>query len=137
MFSEFKEVPVESDPRYKIVQPPSGLLRLIKEKHDLYRTEGVEDTLSMNVWATVFLFSAVYFEDKPLVVVAAQKYLPPDTPNASSIREVFQKMDDGTFKTLVEEFLFDINRDKLTELFEALDKSCLVTKRATDEAKND
>ncbi len=137
MFSEFKEVPVESDPRYKVVQPPSGLLKLIKEKHDLYRTEGVEDTLSMNVWATVFLFSAIYFEDKPLVVVAAQKYLPSDTPNTSSIREVFQKMDNETFKTLVEEFLFDINRDKLTELFEALDKSCLVTKRATDETKND
>ena len=139
MFGQFAVVPVESDPEYTVVQPPAGLIRFINNRLKMYSTEGTGDsfTLSNEVWAAIFVFSAVHYNGTPIAVQAAEQFLPSEAEHKDSIRGIFQKMDESNFRTLVEEFLFAINRDKLQELFKAVDSSTLVTKKATDEVKND
>ena len=146
MFSVFKSISVSDG--YDIVEPPAGIIPEVNKRLNIYKDDG--GMLSLNVWAAVFILACLHKNGKSVAVQIAETI--PECQitsesdgttttvfnrTASTLRGVYCQLSDIEFKAIINEFLFNINRDTLEEWFEVVDKSCYITKKATTEVKND
>lgn len=126
MFSVFRTTDLGNG--FSVVEPPAGLIPEINRRLKMYSDE--TGNLTSNLWAAIFVLACLHSNGTPVISTVLEGY------NLLTIREAFSKLPDSEFKEIVEEFLYSINRDTLEQWFEAVDKNCYITKKATDEAKN-
>jgi hypothetical protein len=126
MFSVFSTTDLGNG--FTLVEPPAGLIPEINKRLKIYSDE--TGNLTSNVWAAVFVLACLHTNGIPVVSTILDGY------NLLTIREAFSKLPDSEFKEIVEEFLYSVNRSTLEQWFEAVDRSCYITKKTTDEIKN-
>jgi len=153
MFSEFKVIPAGIG--YSFVEPPAGLLPEISKRIRMYSDE--EGNANANVYAAVFVLSCLHKDNqpvfseiastlpcccecdsltnKPLIIAETGRCLLVN--EATTIRLAYCKLADDQFKAVVDEFIFNITKEKLQEWFDIVDNEILITKKATDKVKND
>lgn len=140
MFSIFKSTDLGNG--YAIVQPPAGLLPEIDKRLKMFAD--LEGKLISNYYAAVFILACLHKDGIPVFSLVASTVpecqIPPSlvvNEATRSIRTAFISLSDVEFKAVVDEFLFNIDRDLLEEWFEKTDNSCYITKKAADDLKND
>ena len=130
MYSEFRTQDLGND--YSVVEPPAGLLPHIKKRTDLYTDADGNSQLTQSIWAAIFVLSCLHKKGVPVACEVAATIGNP----LQTIRDVFCNMPDGDFKTVVDEFLFNVSRDQLKEWFDTIDALCYISKKVEDTEKN-
>lgn len=125
MFSEFRSLDLGNG--YTILEPSAGLIPEINKRLKSYTDDS--GNMTANVWAAVFVLACLHKDGVPVISGILEGCSP-------TVREAYSKLSDLEFKAIVEEFLFNINRDTLEKWFDAVDKSCFITKKTADELKN-
>ena len=144
MFCEFKKFDLGNG--LEIIEPPAGLLLEIHKRTKIYTDEN--DVLSANIWAGIFVLACLHENGEPVVAKIAKSIISLDivddngiqlvTPSmVDSIRGVYTDLPDHAFKSVITEFIYQLSRDKLQEWFDIVDTNYLITKKKTDELKND
>lgn len=121
--SQFKTVELEDG--FSLIEPPAGLLPEINRRIRSYADN--EDRITSDVWAGIFVLACLHKNGKPVVI----------GDSISTLREIFSNTETDEFKKIVTDFLYGITRTDLDRLFQLVDQNSFITKKTTDEVKND
>lgn len=142
MFSIFQSTDLGNG--YALVQPPAGLLPEVHKRLKMF--SDMEGKLTSNYYAAVFILACLHKDGIPVFGLLAST-VPACTMGAAeaslvneitkTIRAAYTVLPDMEFKAVVDEFLFNIDRDLLEKWFDAVDESCYITKKTVDVVKND